>query len=386
MHYKKISAKALSVAVLTLLGSSNSFAGEGVIESVCRYDHVPQQDIDYLDIKIVHPDSASRDWRDPITLDGTLNPTWVESYDPYVTYAESAEQEWRNTRLLTKSFIERDEYVNASKEKVRYYQAYTESCKELFLRVPVDHPPFSRQLNALDDRQDGSLDFSYLQSHLNFVIDNDWDRLNGHAGKPVVVIPDKEGGVPLLSEDYQRKALATPFAWFTLKGTSRDPFVIDEVMYSSIQILAEDKDGNIWRMPWDPDRLALGNPFASEKVRKQHYDAIKDGRLKNGMYPEEVALVTGRPDLERYYPVYRNSNGHGRYTIDESYRRDGFMKSRRSLPDLESKEVAREMGWFFLDVMGDDTYLHFNEEGVLDFSDQPAGAERWLRHKWFEGS
>lgn len=359
-------------------------AQASVVESGCRYDHIPQEGIEYLDIRLTHPDGKTRDWRPYVTESGERMPTWLIRHDPDRVHAISREMEWRKARLLSNEFMERDEERWGDSERVRYYSAFTESCNEVFLRVPVEYSPFANQLAPQDDRNDGSLDFSPLQNALDMVLLKDWEALKEHVGKPVMVIANPHGGVSMLSQNKRQKAYAEPFTWFTLSGVSRHALVVDEEKLSGIHLLVEDREGNTWRMPWQPDRLYLGNPFRQKDVREEHHDAIREGRLVNGMTQAEVALVTGAPAWERYYPIYRDEHGEGRFIVDESHRRDGMTKGRRDLPGLEDAPIGKETGWFFPEIMGTEEHLRFDENGFLDLVDLPRVASRWLDHAWLE--
>lgn len=370
---------ALAVSAACLIPLS---AQAQMVESACRYDHIPQDNKSYQDIILTAPDSQRRDWRDPVTDSGHMMPTWVEHYEPYVAYASTAEFDWRKARLLDKEFIEKTETRYGEEHTVRYYAAHTENCRSLFLRVPVDAAPFSDQLRPLDDRNDGSLDLSPLQNSLDMIVQADWDALNAHVGKPVTVIANAEGGVTLLSEDRAREAYATPMTWFTLIGTSRHPLVIDEQKLSGLHLLVKDVEGAIWRMPWFPERLYLGNPLAPREVRKSYHEAIREGRLADGMNRHEVALVTGQPTWERRYPIFKSAEGNGRHVIDEGYRKDGLMKNLKTLPNLADAPIGEEMGWFFPEILGEETYLRFNDQGLLDAEAQPAGSREWWDHDW----
>lgn len=373
-------ALAVSAAAFLLPLSANA----QMVESNCRYDHLPQGDKSYQDIILTAPDSQRREWRDPVTDSGHMMPTWVEHYEPYVAYANSAEFDWRRARLLDKEYIEKTEARYGEEHDVRYYAAYTENCRSLFLRVPVDSSPFSDQLRPMDDASDGSLDFSPLQNSLDMILQDDWDKLNDHVGKPVTVVANAEGGVPLISEDRSRKGYATPMTWFTLIGTSRHPLVIDERKLSGIHLLVKDVKGTTWRLPWLPDRLYLGNPLAPREVREAYHEDIREGRLADGMNREEVELVTGPPTWERRYPIFTSAEGNGRYVIDEGHRQDGLMKNLKSLPNLSDTPIGEEMGWFFPEILGEETYLRFNEKGFLDAQAQPAGHREWWGSDWHE--
>lgn len=359
-------------------------AQAGKVESSCRYDHLPQESVAYMDIRLIQPDSKIRDWRPYETESGETMPTWLVRFDPDHVYADSAEMHWRKARLLHNEFKENGEGSWGNEETIRYYSAFTEHCEEIFLRIPVEHLPFSRQLEVKDDRSDGSLAMSPLQNALDMIIEEDWVQAQSHVGKPVMVVPNPESGVTMLSEDRRQKAYAVPFTWFKVTGVSRHSLALGEEKLANFHLLVEDVQGKVWRMPWQPDRFYLGNPFSQKDVRKQHHEAIREGRLVEGMNRAEVRLVAGDPLWERRYPIYRDEHGNRRFVVDEGYRKDGLTPNRRHLPPLEASPIGEEMGWFYPDIMGETAHLRFNENGFLDFSGQPRGSRQWLSHNWLE--
>lgn len=354
------------------------------IESACQYDHIPQGNKEYLDIQITATDSKKRDWRAYETESGELMPTWLARHSPAPLYAVASEVEGRKARLLHQEFVEQEEDRWGVKERARYYAAHTENCQRLFLRVPVEYQPFKGQLHAEDDRADGGLDFSTLQNSLDMVLKKDWEEAKSYEGKTIIIIPNQKGGMTMLSHDRRQRGYATPYTWFTVTGVSRHALSVGEEKLSGFHLLVKDREDNVWRMPWQPERFYQGNPLHKKDVRKKYHDAIREGRLIEGMNSSEVELVTGPPIWERYYPIYRDEHGQRRFVVDEGYRKDGFRLTNRHLPMLEDTPIGQEMGWFFPEIMGKENHLRFNEKGLLDMTGQSKESKAWLEHNWLD--
>lgn len=390
-----------------------SYASE--FESECRYDHIPKQGIAYIDVRITDPGESNSKWRRDAHTNGTELPFITRNFEtshprtdvpqakransglisevsPFALTAKQlpgsiehlliSEMENRHARLLNQEYIEREEVIAGEEETIRYYSLYTDNCQSAYVRIPVDRKPFSYQLNPLDDRADGKLDFSQLEDALSLVVLEDWKNLTTHKGKTITVIPDGHRGIKVISEDMSQKAYVTPLETFTLINTSRHPLVIDDRQLSPIHLLVKDADGKVWRMPWKANKIYLGDALKKKGVRSKFKASIAEGRIEDGMNKTEVALVTGLPKLEREYPIFYAKKGQGKFIIDESFRMDGFSKSYRTLPELKYAPEGHQSGWFFHHLSDEDTYLRFDENGELDINNQPPSAMKLFHHDW----
>lgn len=286
---------------------------------------------------------------------GNVYPYWFNSQFQTVNI-QNNDYAFRQAKINTKDFFrkfEKNKNSNAL-NPIRYYKTITENCQQIWLRIDETSPLVSRNFDLENYATKAEIPWEKISNKISIQINDTHLKLFAEIGQHFTILPYKTAE-KFWGTNLQRTKKITLNNFEQVKLIDAEPFgngfaYLDQ-RYGAIELLVQRESGEKLYIPWNSERLYLGNPLKMSGIKKEHYEAITKGQLIFGMNSDEVKLAWGEPEKIKLMQIQ---------TKEQENLKNKFNKLTTKLPN---KHVYQH--WIYPKRLRPKTELIFNEKGVL---------------------
>jgi hypothetical protein len=300
--------------------------------------------------------------------EGAVYPKWVDDrFDP--KKLKEKDYSYRQGKLETGQFYRRLENVEGYKEKVfnRYYKATTENCKVVWAVVNESDIKLKEYFDTEDHQQNGDLPWNEVSNFFHMQLSDDFLKLHAWQGKKITLLPfNEKTNVFGKSKDQQKITKLEYFNELKLINVHPGSYNENGKLISTIQIEVQDINDNLYLMPWSPKRMMMGSPWNNKNIRKQYINDIKKNQIRFGMNYHEVKLAFGRPDKERWLPIYPKQGSESKFIKDDMYPYADRFNVHTVTVQKEMYKKGHFLELYYENWLKENETLVFDENGILD--------------------
>ncbi|WP_025562820.1 hypothetical protein [Psychromonas sp. SP041] len=277
-----------------------------------------------------------------------------------------AKYEYRHAKLNDKSFFRRTELSsNGVEEPVRYYNALVDNCDTVWFKVNESSGPAEKYMDSENDNVTGRVPWDRLEDELSIRFTDTFFKIKKHIGKFITAMPASSGEkLRGKSLDIQQWVDIDDFEKLKVLNVLASDFVYEGRRLGSTQIKVSNESGSEFYVPWNIEKLYLGNPFNKKEIRSKFYGDIKRGNIRFGMNYDEVTMTWGEPDFIKDLPLYKRSD-HRMFVKDVSYPYGDVFTRYTVAEPIEGTIKGKFVEAHYLNRLRAGESLKFDTNGVL---------------------